>query len=71
METINIIDIGNCDLYSFHEYQENKIHNCTCKQCRGSKKNKHKNTKKIFKRYMNKKRRQITLKPKHFTNYWA
>ncbi len=68
---IYLVDIGNCDLFGFDEIQNHKIHNCHCRQCRASKKNKHKNTKKLFKRFMNKKRRQITLRPKHYTNYWA
>jgi len=71
MRPINIVDISNNDMYYYDEYQVHKIRNCTCKQCRAAKKNKSKNTKTIFKRLMNKKRRKITLKPKYFTNYWA
>lgn len=68
---IFLIDISNCDLFGFDELQQNHIHTCTCKYCRGIKRNKHSNTKRLFKRIMNKKRRQITNKPKHYTHYWA
>ena len=68
---IYLVDIGNCDLYGFDEIHNHKIHNCTCTQCKAVKKNQHINGKKTFKRLMNKKRRQITLRPKHYTNYWA
>ena len=71
MKPICLEDIGNNDLYNYDQFQNHKTHICTCKQCRATKKNKHKNTKKIFKRLMNKRRRQITIKPKHFTHFWA
>ena len=65
---IFLINIFDNELDELHQ---NNIHTCTCKQCKGTKRNKHLNTKKLFKRLMNKKRRQITNKPKHYTHYWG